>query len=250
MDCSPPGFSVHRIFQARILGCYSFSKASSQPRDRSQVSCIGRWILYYWATGQALLSWYMNPYEKCCLSLTKELELLAVGRKVGTSSKLLWLNDENSIFWFWNGQRLSGDQATKRPGMCKYNLSDVFPGGSDSKASACNAGDPGLIPGSGRSPGEGNDTPLQYSCLENPMDGGAWWATVHRVTKNWTQLSNFTLFEYSHSIISKSTFSCSKNGPAAEIWGRVWGPLCNGQIFTLKPNPETFLGFNLDKSYN
>ena len=48
------------------------------------------------------------------------------------------------------------------------------PGGSDSKASACNAGDPGLIPGSGRSPGEGNGNPLQHSCLENPMDGGAW----------------------------------------------------------------------------
>ena len=49
-----------------------------------------------------------------------------------------------------------------------------FPGGSDGKASACNAGDPGLIPGSGRSPGEGNGNPLQYSCLENPMDRGAW----------------------------------------------------------------------------
>ena len=49
-----------------------------------------------------------------------------------------------------------------------------FPGGSDGKASACNAGDPGSIPGLGRSPGEGNGTPLQYSCLENPMDGGAW----------------------------------------------------------------------------
>ena len=49
-----------------------------------------------------------------------------------------------------------------------------FPGGSDSKASAYNAGDPGSIPGSGRSPGEGNGTPLQYSRLENPMDGGAW----------------------------------------------------------------------------
>ena len=48
-----------------------------------------------------------------------------------------------------------------------------FPGGSDSKASACNAGDPGSIPGSGRSPGEGNGNPLQHSCLENPMDGGA-----------------------------------------------------------------------------
>ena len=49
-----------------------------------------------------------------------------------------------------------------------------FPGDSDGKVSACNAGDPGLIPGSGRSPGEGNGNPLQYSCLENLMDGGAW----------------------------------------------------------------------------
>ena len=49
-----------------------------------------------------------------------------------------------------------------------------FPRGADGKASAYNAGDPGLIPGSGRSSGEGNGTPLQYSCLENPMDGGAW----------------------------------------------------------------------------
>ena len=50
-----------------------------------------------------------------------------------------------------------------------------FPGGSEGKASACNEGDPGSIPGLGRSPGEGNDNPLQYSGLENPMDGGAWW---------------------------------------------------------------------------
>jgi len=57
-------------------------------------------------------------------------------------------------------------------------------GGSEVKASACNAGDLGSIPGLGRSPGEGNGTPLQYSCLENPMGGGAWWATVHRVAKS------------------------------------------------------------------
>ena len=50
-----------------------------------------------------------------------------------------------------------------------------FPGGSDGKASAYNAGDPGSIPGLGRSPGEGNGNPLQYSCLENPMDRRAWW---------------------------------------------------------------------------
>ena len=51
-----------------------------------------------------------------------------------------------------------------------------FPGGSDGKESSCNAGDPGLTPGMGRSPGEGNSNPLQYSCLEKPMDRGAWWA--------------------------------------------------------------------------
>ena len=67
-----------------------------------------------------------------------------------------------------------------------------FPGGSDGKASAYNAGDPGSIPGSGRSPGEGNGNPFQYSCLENPMDGGVWLATVHGVAKSWTRLSDFT----------------------------------------------------------
>ena len=60
------------------------------------------------------------------------------------------------------------------------------------KESACNAGHPGSIPGSGRSPGEGNGNPLQYCCLENPMDGGAWCATVHGVAKSRTRLSNFT----------------------------------------------------------
>ena len=59
----------------------------------------------------------------------------------------------------------------------------AFPGGAEVKVSACSAGDLGSIPGSGRSPGEGNGNPLQYSCLENPMDGGAWWAIVHGVTE-------------------------------------------------------------------
>ena len=61
-----------------------------------------------------------------------------------------------------------------------------FTDGSDGKESASNAGDPGSIPGLGRSPGEGNGTPLQYSCLEKPVDGGAWWATVHGVAKSRT----------------------------------------------------------------
>ena len=71
-----------------------------------------------------------------------------------------------------------------------------FPGSSDSKESAYNAGNLGSIPGLGRSPGEGNGNPLQYSCLENPMDRGAWWATVHGVTQSWTRLNaqHTTLF--------------------------------------------------------
>ena len=66
-----------------------------------------------------------------------------------------------------------------------------FPGGSDSKESSCNAGDLSLIPGLGRSLGEGNNYPLQYSGLENSMDRGAWQATVHGVAKSQTQLSDF-----------------------------------------------------------
>ena len=62
----------------------------------------------------------------------------------------------------------------------------AFPGGASGKKSTYNAGDLGLIPRSGRSPREGHDNPLQYSCLENPMDRGTCWATVHGVTKNQT----------------------------------------------------------------
>ena len=63
-----------------------------------------------------------------------------------------------------------------------------LPGGSDGKESACNAGDPGSIPGLEGSPGEGHGKPLQYSCLENSMDRGDWRATVHDVAKSWTRL--------------------------------------------------------------
>ena len=72
------------------------------------------------------------------------------------------------------------------PLLVKWDL----PGGSDGKASAYNAGEPGSIPGSGRSSGEGNGNPLQYSCLENSIDQGAWRATVCGIAKSWTRLSD------------------------------------------------------------
>ena len=79
-----------------------------------------------------------------------------------------------------------------------------FPGSSDGKESACNAGDPGSIPWLGRFPGEGNGNPLQYSCLENLMDGRAWKATVHWVAKSQTRLHDFTFTLTSYSRMSGS----------------------------------------------
>ena len=75
-----------------------------------------------------------------------------------------------------------------------YFLTGGFPDGSAGKESACHSGDTGdadLIPELGRSSGGGNENPLQYSCWENLMDGGCWWATVYGVTKSWTQLSTW-----------------------------------------------------------
>ena len=85
------------------------------------------------------------------------------------------------------------------PGASAYRCfvdSFLFPAGSHGKESACNAGNLGLIPGSGRSPVGGNGNPLQYSCLENPTDRAAWRATVHEVTKSQTQLSDFTSLHF------------------------------------------------------
>ena len=83
--------------------------------------------------------------------------------------------------------------------------SKSFPGGSDGKESACNAGDPGSTPGSGRSPGEENGNPLQYYCLENFLDREAWLATFHGVAKSRTQLSDSQTL---HAFISHT---CTKS---------------------------------------
>ena len=93
----------------------------------------------------------------------------------------------------WGYTELDTTEAALAETSSSYStLNKGFPGGSEVKASVCNAGDLGSIPGSGRSPGQGTGNPLQYSCLENPMDGEALWTTVHRVTKSQTRLSDFT----------------------------------------------------------
>ena len=89
-------------------------------------------------------------------------------------------------------------------------------GGSNSKESACNAVDPGLIPGLGRYPGEGNAWKIQYSCLKNPTHRGTWWATVQRVAKNWTWLSRHT-----HTRMIPST------NPSMCVYIPVW--VCRSQ---------------------
>ena len=113
-----------------------------------------------------------------------------------------WIGKKGWWYFFYKDKKLSLENLDKY----KYHL--VFPGGSDGKESSCNAGNLGLIPRLGRSPGEGNGYPLQYSGLENSMDRGAWWAIVHGVAKSWTWLSDF-------HITFKQPF---KNHPDKDVW--------------------------------
>ena len=91
-----------------------------------------------------------------------------------------------------------------------------FPAGSESEETACSLGDLGLIPGLGRSPGGGNGNPLQYSSLGNPMDGGAWWATVHGVAKelHMTENNSNMAFLWFHSLHFHSLLKCYIIGEA------------------------------------
>ena len=88
--------------------------------------------------------------------------------------------------------------------------------------------DVGLIPGSGRSPGGEHGIPLQYSCLENPLDSGAWWATVHRVAKSWTQLKQLSMHAEKVKVIYSSqillNFDCHD-----QQFGLLWTLRCYGQ---------------------
>ena len=115
-----------------------------------------------------------NPLQYSCLENPKDRGgwWAAVYGVAQSRRWLKWLSSSSSKTSEWN-----------------------FLGGSDGEEPTFNAGDPDSIPGSGRSLVEKNGNPLQYSCLENPMDWGAWWAAVHGVTKSWTWLSDFTYLQ-------------------------------------------------------
>ena len=139
---------------------------------------------------------------------------IGVRRRRGRQ-KMRWLDGITDSMDVVNLSELRELVMKGRPGVLQFRVAKTewlnwneqlvgFPGGSDGKVSAYNVGNPGSIPGSGRSPGEGNGNPPQSSCLENPMDGEAWWTTVHGVTKSRTRLSDFTLMWFSMLIYTES----------------------------------------------
>ena len=102
-----------------------------------------------------------------------------------------------------------------------YTSSTGFPGGSVGEESICNAGDigdSGPIPESGKSPGGGHSNPFQYSCLENPMDREAWWATVHRVSKSQTQMKRLSIHKLKHGFTSEA------GSYITWMWNDIWFP--------------------------
>ena len=128
-----------------------------------------------------------------------------------------------------------------------------FPGGSEVKASASNVGDLGSIPGLGRSPGEGNGNPLQYSCLENPMDRGAWRATVHGVAKSRTRLSDFTSLHFNTiSSSDENTFLSTCLPNSLQQKGKFFHPLKRslGLIPTFLYTSIITLSLKLSKPYH
>ena len=213
MDCNLPGSSVHGILQARILEWVAicFCRGSSWPRDRAWTSCITGRLFMVWASRRSTLGKVRNSrkgtpawsavshrgdhlMEPTGLWVCLGIELWAPPHP---SSHLRHNLVSNAFLLSSDGIKASACTSLCEPciwytsGGSHCVICEAFPGGSGSKESSCSVGDPGLIPGLRRSPGEGNGNPLQCSCLENPMDREVWRASVHGAAKNWTQLSNW-----------------------------------------------------------
>ena len=230
--CYPMDYIVHGILQARILEwvAFPFSRGSSQPMDWTQVICIAggffffffcRWILYQLShkgipaivigrkvAHEKLLPKYKSS-ARCIVRPNNskmsefETEMQGVGRPCLKNPKLL-KSSQLSPFLLkvgeghgyllhtsWCQSLCSWDQVIVRLG---------FPGGTSGKEPICQCSldikHASSIPGSGRSPAEGNGNPLQYYFLEHYMDRGTWQATIHRVTHSQTQLKHLCMAVY------------------------------------------------------
>ena len=162
VDCSLPGSSIHGNSPGKNtgVGCHVLLQAFFQTQGSNPGLPRCRQILYYWSHQGSLrvLEWVAYPFSR------------------GTSWPRSWTGVSCIAGGFFTGW------ASREAPVVK-----------DPPAIAGDMGDTGSVPGLGRSPGEGNGNPLQYSCLEIPMDRGACWATVHKVSNSWTQLSTHAL---------------------------------------------------------
>ena len=168
-------YAVHGILQARILEwvAFPFSRGSSQPRDRTQVSHIAGGFLTSWATREAHAlnsTWYIADAQ-----------------------------------WMFTGELINNSNALHHLIQTWKNFSMFSPSTA----------------------GEGNGTPLQYSCLENPMGGGAWWAAVNGVAKSRTPLSDFTFTFHFHALEKEmathsSVFAWRTPGTGGAWWAAVY----------------------------
>ena len=145
--------------------------------------------------------------DSCCTWLLSQLWLTRVNKLYPNMLGYYWESDANNC-----PEKMSSLNQFYE-GVCKISTYWVNIGPSlvsEVKASASNVGDLGSIPGLGRSPGEGNGNPLQYSCLENPMDKGAWQSAVRGVTKTWTRLKWLSMYT-SCKYEALNQYICSKS---------------------------------------
>ena len=202
MDCSLPGSSVHGILHVRIWSGLPCPPPGDVPnpgvRDRTHISCgsclAGRFCTAESPGKPQRGHWWLfichKKYYHVPHTLTHKrnpsFAIWAASGSGGVGVLMMMgcriLKGKEHVDW------VISKQAYKRKGVDTEIWS--FPCSSVGKESVCNAGDLGLIPGSERSPGEGNGNPLQFCCLENPMDRGAWQDIVHGVSNSWTWLSD------------------------------------------------------------
>ena len=191
MNSSPPGFSVHGVLQARILEWVAihFSRGSSWPRNWTLVSCIAGRFFVIW---EILHS---------CINYKKKLEVRQMG-----------------ALYMVNGCSMSSPPCFFDP------ASQVALVVKNPTAIAGDLRGLGSIPGSGRAPGGERGSPLQCSCLENPRDRGAWWATVHGVAKSWTRLKWLSP-EHQQRMLAESVSGVDQPLWYMLAWGWVWALL-------------------------